>query len=193
MIVSRETETAFVKLGRLVRKWNGSINIVSRETLDALERRHIADSVAVYATGPGGGSWLDLGSGGGFPGVVVAILAGGRHPVTLIESDKRKCEFLRTVRRELNLNFDIVNKRIEETIPIEASVISARALAPLPKLLSLAIRHANDGTVFLFPKGANWQAEDVAARREWTYDLEQLDSLIQPGSVILRIRNVRRA
>ncbi|WP_281826253.1 16S rRNA (guanine(527)-N(7))-methyltransferase RsmG [Jannaschia rubra] len=182
-----------MKLGRLVRKWNRSVNLVSRETLDDLERRHIADSVAVYAAGTGGGSWLDLGSGGGFPGAVVAILAGGRHPVTLIESDKRKCEFLRTVRRELNLDFDIVNKRIEETIPIEASVISARALAPLPKLLSLAIRHANDGTVFLFPKGANWQAEDVAARREWTYDLEQLDSLIQPGSVILRIRNVRRA
>ncbi|SDY39041.1 16S rRNA (guanine527-N7)-methyltransferase [Jannaschia faecimaris] len=190
--VSRETQDALDHLEVLVRKWNPRINLVAKSTLAALQDRHFADGIALIRYGEGVGKWVDLGSGGGFPGLVVAIIEGGKRPIKLIESDGRKCAFLATARRELGLSVEIVNSRIEAADPQRAEVISARALAPLPGLLEFSARHVAEDGALLFLKGANWRSEDLVARKNWEYDLEVFDNPAGTGSVILKIKNARR-
>ncbi|CTQ49180.1 16S rRNA (guanine(527)-N(7))-methyltransferase RsmG [Jannaschia donghaensis] len=187
--VSRETSD---QLLQLVQKWNTKINLVAPSTLSQFHDKHIVDAIDLVACAQAGGKWLDLGSGGGFPGLVVAALDGGVRDVTLIESDRRKCAFLATARRELGLTCNILKTRIEDAEFQNASVISARALASLPKLLALSTPHVADNGELLFLKGRNWRDEDVEARRSWEYDLEVIDGTGNHGSVILRIRNARR-
>lgn len=152
--VSRET-AALTDYAAMLRKWNPAINLVSPTTLDEIETRHIADSraladIASAATG----NWVDLGSGGGFPGLVVAICRPDLH-VTLVESDRRKASFLRSVIREIGLkNATVIADRIESVDPLNASNVSARALASLPQLMPYVQRHLHpDGKAWLM-KGA---------------------------------------
>lgn len=190
--VSRETREAFDHFEAMVRKWTPKINLVASSTLPTFQDRHIADSVALSSLNLGPDPWVDLGSGGGFPGIVVAILQGHQRAVTLVESDQRKCAFLRAVKRELNLVCTIITGRIEEVAPQHAAVVSARALAPLPELLGLATRHVHPDGELLLSKGANWRREDVAARLNWSYDLDIIENATQIDSVVLRIKNARR-
>ena len=140
--VSRETISLLKRLGLLVEKWNKSINLISKKTVPEIWNRHILDSAQIfYANKKSFKKWLDIGSGAGFPGLVVAILAQEKNigsETVLVESDKRKCVFLSTVKRELNLNLSIINSRIESCERQQADVISARALADLPSLLDLS-------------------------------------------------------
>ena len=149
MNVSRET-AELAKLAALVRKWSPTINLVAPATLDAIEARHIDDSLQLVRLARfAAGDWLDLGSGGGFPGLVVAI-ARPDLSVILVESDARKCSFLRIAGRELDLaNLRILHGRIEAIPPQSAANLSARALAPLPDLLSYVGRHIG-------PQGRAW-------------------------------------
>lgn len=192
--VSRETGQKLHKYAELVRKWNPHINLVAPTTMSDLETRHIRDSAQLLSLVPKDAtSWLDLGSGGGLPGLVIAI---GRDDlkVTLIESDKRKASFLRTVGRELNLkNIEILPKRIEEVTPLHAGNISARALAPLPKLLSYVYHHISPtGTAWLM-KGKNWKSELDDAEKKWRFKTAVHASQTDPDAVILSITEIGHA
>lgn len=191
--VSRETE-ALAAYAALIRKWNSTINLVSPLTLDQLETRHIADCAALADISRDSiGSWVDLGSGGGLPGVVIAILRPDL-PVTMVESDKRKGSFLRAAIRELGLrNAEIVSQRIEDLDGLKAANVSARALAPLPQLMAYVVRHLGDGGRAWLMKGRNWQAELAEARRNWTFDLKTHPSATDADAAILEITRIGHA
>ena len=138
MSVSRETNRRLNAYTDVLIKWNRSINLVAPSTINSIHHRHISDSAQLYTLAePTDGRWLDLGSGGGLPGVVIAIMAAGTNvEFELVESDTRKAAFLRTVARELSLpNLAITAKRIESLPTGDHQFVSARALAPLKALL----------------------------------------------------------
>ncbi|NVO55924.1 16S rRNA (guanine(527)-N(7))-methyltransferase RsmG [Rhodobacteraceae bacterium B1Z28] len=193
--VSRETFTRLTTYVEMVERWNPKINLVSRNSLKEIWTRHILDSVQVYRCADTFRSWVDLGSGGGFPGMVCAIMAVETSPdskFTFIESDQRKSAFLRNVARECGVTCSVLPKRIEAVDPMGADVLSARALADLSLLLSFCDRHlAKDGTALLL-KGASWKKELADARQEWKFDAEPITSLTEPQAVILKIKGVSR-
>lgn len=194
--VSRETRARLERFAALVAKWSPAINLVSRGDLGDIWSRHVADSAQVHACAPETAlTWVDLGSGGGFPGAVVAILAAERRPelrVTCIEADARKAAFLRTVSRETGVAFDVVTARAETVPPARADVVSARALAPLDRLLAHAARHLTAGGTGLFPKGARHEEELSAARKRWRFRAERIKSVTNPQAVILKIGEISR-
>lgn len=193
--VSRETLDRLKVYTELVKKWNPRINLVSKRSLEDLWVRHILDSVQLYGEVENFKHWLDIGSGGGFPGMVIGILSASQFPemkVTLIESDKRKCTFLKTVARETDTKISVLSERIEQAEPQNADVVSARALADLKNLLEFAERHLVDGGTALFPKGVTWQREVENAQKEWHFDYEVTDSLTQSGAVILKVKGASR-
>ena len=189
--VSRETMARLEGYAATLVKWNPRINLVAPASVDTLWTRHILDSVQVFSCiDVKAGHWADLGSGGGFPGLVVAILAAEKAPqlrVTLVESDQRKATFLRTVLRETGVTAEVRSDRIEALAPLDAQILSARALAPLPKLLEFAARHLAKDGVALFQKGANWQKEIAAAQELWQFDVTTRGSLTEAEAVILKI------
>jgi len=191
MTVSRETE-ALQKYASLIRKWNPAINLVAPSTLSEVEIRHIADCRQLVEASRGAiGTWVDLGSGGGLPGMVVAICRPDLD-VSLVESDKRKSAFLRTVTRELSLsNVNIVTERIEEAKPLSSANVSARALAPLPLLMSYVARHLVDGGRAWLMKGRNWSSEVDEARKQWQFALRVHQSETDPDAAILEIADIR--
>ena len=155
--VSRETIDNLNVYVDILRKWNTTINLVSKGSITDVWKRHILDSAQLFKfVTHDMEKWLDIGSGAGFPGLVIAILAKGRFTnlqVTLIESDKRKCVFLNEVVRELDLNVKTLSKRIEDCPPHDADVISARALTQLENLLSYFTFHGRYNCKGLFLKG----------------------------------------
>lgn len=196
MDVSRETLEKLEVFSGVIQKWNPKINLVSKRSLEDLWIRHIVDSIQVFKTAPKDvSSWVDIGSGGGFPGVVAAIVGSQENPntqFTLIESDQRKSAFLRNAGRECGVNLKVISKRIEEVEPQNADILSARALADLSDLLAFADRHlSSDGTA-LFPKGENWKKEVEKSKSEWLFDYDAVTSLTEPSAVILKIRGIVR-
>lgn len=195
--VSRETFERLQAYAELLRKWNPRINLVSKSTLDGLWGRHIMDSAQIFDLAPKEArKWVDLGSGGGFPGLVVAIIAQELAPdlkVTLVESDQRKCAFLRTVARETGISVTVHAKRIEQIDPMNADVLSARALADLKLLLSFAERHLAKSGICLFPKGLTWEKEVKDARDSWRFSSEAIKSETEQNAVILRINEIEHA
>jgi len=197
LTVSRETLDHFKAFEDLVTKWNPRINLISKASTADIFQRHIADSAQLFNLAVGETSiWCDLGSGGGFPGIVVGILSKttarpGR--IILVESDKRKAVFLREVARQLEINVEVINDRIEAVPSIGADIVSARALAPLTKLCAFAERHSQDNGISIFPKGASHKVEIDEARRSWKFDLEAHQSLTDASSAILLLRNIRHA
>jgi len=183
-------QQALAQFAALVRLWSPKINLVAPQDLPVLEARHIADSAQLLdGIDLMQGRWADLGSGGGFPGIVLAVLLRDRDiDIHLVESDQRKATFLRRAARELELpRLQIHVKRIEALEPLDANIVSARALAPLPKLLPLVHRHlAVDGTAMLM-KGANWETEVAQARRSWHFDLQTRPSATDPRAMILHV------
>ncbi|MEO3477040.1 16S rRNA (guanine(527)-N(7))-methyltransferase RsmG [Phaeobacter sp. CAU 1743] len=193
--VSRETLDRLKIFEQVLLKWNPKINLVSRNSLDDLWTRHIIDSVQVFRCVSPPNHWVDIGSGGGLPGVIVAIMAAEESPntkVTLIESDQRKSAFLRTAARECGAKLTVISKRIEQADPQNADVLSARALADLSLLLEFSERHLSPTGTALFPKGANWKKEVDNARQRWRFDFEPITSLTEPDAVVLKIEGVAR-
>jgi len=196
MIVSRETHERLIAYEALVRKWNAKINLVAPSTLPEFNSRHIQDSIQIFdhVQFPEG-NWVDLGSGGGLPGIVVSIYA-QKAPLTvsLVESDQRKSAFLRTVIRELSLqNVSILTGRIENVPPLAANFVSARALAPLSVLLPMVRRHMHQDGTAIFLKGRSWKAECDEARNEWRFDVTSFPSKTDPDAAILKITGVSHA
>ena len=193
MDVSRETLDPIDRYLALLERWNGRIRLTGstndRTSLDG----HIADSECVAELGREyEGRWVDLGSGNGFPAIAVAMSrTGSGRETVMVDSDARKCAFLRTVLRELAIDGSVLCGRIEMLPPQQASVVSAKALADMPRLLEYAERHLVSNGVCLFPKGLGYATEVEAARRRWSFDLDVISH--RTGSVILRISGLGRA
>ncbi len=187
--VSRETGDRLEALVSTLERWQNAINLVSRSTLEGVWRRHVLDSAQLKQLVPAEAKTLvDLGSGAGFPGLVVAALRPDLE-VTLIESDARKAAFLGEAARRMMLEKPpkIVIGRIEAVPPSPADVITARALAPLGQLLAWADRHRTDTAICLFHKGKGWQAEVTGAMKDWDIPLQTFNSVTDLDAVILRI------
>ncbi len=205
--VSRETADRLSIYAGLLAQWQKAINLVAPGTLGDVWHRHMADSAQLVGLAPAGPlTWVDLGSGAGFPGLVVAILLAGRTgcKVTLVESDARKCAFLGEVVRKTGISgvlaVEILNGRIENSstqarLGTQArlrrvDVVSARALAPLDKLLGLAVPLFGPQTVGLFPKGRDVAAEIDAAQRLWRFQYELKPSRTDADGRIVVLRDL---
>jgi 16S rRNA (guanine527-N7)-methyltransferase len=194
--VSRETLARLGRYESLLGKWNQTINLVARGTIGTLWSRHFLDSAQLISHAPREGTWLDLGSGGGFPALVIASMVRETHPnmaFRLVESDSRKAVFLRTVIRELDLNALVLNERIEALEVEHVDVLSARALSSLDSLLAYANKHLKEGSIALFPKGATHQQELDEALENWVFDLQTIPSMTDPAAVIYAIKDIQRA
>lgn len=193
--VSRETLERLETYAAALTKWNPRINLVAKSTLADLWTRHFLDSAQVFDLAPEGRHWADLGAGGGFPGLVVAAMAVEKRPglrVTLVESDKRKAMFLMTVAREMGVEVQVISKRIEQIPPLNADILSARALAPLKTLLSFAEMHLAPGGAALFPKGENADNEIEESLASWRFVAEKFSSKTENKAVILKIGGIER-
>jgi 16S rRNA (guanine527-N7)-methyltransferase len=179
-----------------LRKWNPAINLVAASTLADAWRRHIAESAHLADLVEPPVHWADLGSGGGFPGLVVAILLAERSPqsrITLVESDGRKAAFLRQTATLAGVSVVVINRRIEEVPALRAGVVSARALAPLVRLLPLVHRHIAPDGIGLLPKGVRVAEELASVAGTWSFDLRRHPAPSTGGGDVLEIRNLRHA
>lgn len=181
-------------LAHLVR-WNGAINLVAKSTLPDAWERHVVDSAQLVPLSPATPChWVDLGSGAGFPGLVVGVILAETSPdtrVTLVESDRRKATFLRETARLLDLQISVLAVRAEALAPLSADVVSARALASLDKLVPLAARHLVADGIALFPKGANPESELASAACAWSFSAERLASRTDASAEILRLKGLK--
>ncbi len=193
-IVSRETFEKFKIFAALLKKWNPKINLVAKSTIDVLWERHFLDSIQFFdLIEKTGGKWVDLGSGGGFPGAVLAIMGSEIHEqpeIILIESDQRKAVFLRTVFRETGVSAKVLTTRIEKTPALNADLMTARALADLKTLLGFTKTHLSPAGTALFAKGENWKKELAEAREIWQFDSEVVKSRTDSNAVILKIQGL---
>ncbi len=193
--VSRETLQALELYQDLLRKWNQKINLVSPNTIEDSWNRHFRDSLRLFELVPSPPQrWCDLGSGAGFPGMVAAIAAkhaGWPTKFVLLESDQRKCTFLRTVSRETATPVTILAERIEDAPQQAADIVSARALAPLPRLLPWVMRHISGTGTALLPKGRTYQQELQEVRDNYAFSLEIEASEVDSESVILKLESIR--
>lgn len=192
--VSRETEQRLDVIVALLEKWQRTINLVAPASLPQLWTRHVADSLQLIPLAGDVRRWVDLGSGGGFPGLVVAAVLAERPDadVTLVESDSRKAAFLREAARLAELPVTVLPSRIEQVAAVLApgvEVVSARALAPLPRLLELAAPFLAQGATGLFLKGQDVDNELTQAAKSWRIDAEMRASLTDGGGHVLIVRN----
>ena len=194
--VSRETLDALKYFEDLVVLWNPAINLISNSSVSDLWSRHIVDSAQLFLfTLPDEGLWLDVGSGGGFPGIVVSIVAKELAPslrVVLVESDNRKCVFLRTVIRELGLCVKVINDRIENVKLDDVVYLSARALRNLNSLLFIVENNVSRETVCVFPKGRSYKKELVESQKNWKFDFHLVDSNTSEDSKVIVLKGLER-
>lgn len=189
--VSRETLDRLRIYADLLVKWQARINLVGPETIPTLWHRHFLDSAQVFPILPQTIHRLvDMGCGAGFPGLVLAIM--GVPEVHLIESDARKCAFLREVARVTAAPVTVHNARIEAVAPLAAEIVTARALAPLEKLLPWAERHLAPGGQCVFLKGKGSEDELTRASKEWNITCERVPSQTDPSATILHLKEVHR-
>jgi len=189
--VSRETQGRLEQFADLLVRWNVRINLVSRADTDVIWGRHVVDSIQLVDLIPSGTNRaVDLGSGAGFPGLVLAIVTGIEFD--LIESDQRKAAFLREAARVTGAPARIHATRIESANVAPAMLVTARALAPLPLLLDLAHRFLLPGAVALFPKGAEADRELTEAGRTWNMHVERFQSQTAKEGAILKLSEVVR-
>lgn len=194
--VSRETVETLRSFEAIVRRWSPVINLVSHSSLRSFWERHILDSAQLFHFYQSGGrSWIDIGSGAGLPGLVIAILAREKHPalkVTLIESDQRKATFLREAARQLSLSCDIIAQRAEVVPTLGADILSARAFSALSSLLPFAERHLMPDGVAIFPKGKSWRQEIEDARKGWSFRFDAEKSVSDHEAAVLVLREITR-
>lgn len=188
--VSREIRNKLQVYADELKRWQRVKNLVGPRTLDEIWTRHFSDSLQLADLAEGE-VWADLGAGAGFPGLVLA-LARPNTFVHLVESDGRKCAFLRHVARALSAPVKVWDCRIEEAVAMldpQPAVVTARALAPLDQLLGLSEKLLMAGATGLFPKGRDYAAELTKAAECWRFDVEAIPSCVDPDGRILRIRH----
>jgi 16S rRNA (guanine527-N7)-methyltransferase len=189
--VSRETLARLKAYVGLLTDWSARHNLVSKASLDEVWQRHVLDSAQLAPLIPPEAKTLaDLGSGAGFPGLVLAVLLRERVAVTLFEATRKKADFLHAVADRLGLAIDVRNERIEEAARASFDVLTARACASLPELLEYAQHFAGPGTVCLFLKGQNVGVELTEARKSWRMKVWEHPSITHPFGVVLEIREL---
>lgn len=188
--VSRETLDRLCRYEALLLEWRPRVNLVGRSTLPDLWHRHFLDSAQLFPLLPAKAGLIDLGSGAGFPGAVLAAM--GARDVHLIESDGRKCAFLEELNQALDLGMTIHRARIEQMAAWEAPCLTSRALAPLTRLLDWAEAFIGPSTICLFPKGQSVEEELTEASKKWNMTTECLPSRTSPTGTVLRLTGVER-
>ncbi|TGQ35017.1 MULTISPECIES: 16S rRNA (guanine(527)-N(7))-methyltransferase RsmG [unclassified Mesorhizobium] len=195
--VSRETFDRLVEFERVFQKWNRRINLAAQSTLDDVWRRHILDSAQLARIKPDARRWVDLGSGGGFPGLILAFLLAERDgaSIDLVESNRKKASFLQAVVGQFGLPARIIARRIDDSYPLVSApqIVTARALASLPALLELSAPWLTNGARGLFHKGRDYRAEVEESAHRWTFDLVEHSSMTDPHGVILELSDLRPA
>jgi 16S rRNA (guanine527-N7)-methyltransferase len=191
--VSRETEDRLAIFVELLDRWRQKTNLISNSTFATVWTRHIADSAQLSALAPDAKRWVDMGSGAGFPGLVIAIQLAGVPGalVHCIESDRRKCAFLREAARATGAAAAIHPQRVEAIEPKSlgtVDAVTARAFAPLPLTLELARPWMERGAIAVFPRGESAKDQIAALPEAWAYAIETLQSVVNPKAAILRIR-----
>lgn len=193
--VSRETYERLAEFESTFLKWAGRINLAAPSTLGDVWSRHILDSAQLASLAGEARHWLDIGSGGGFPGAVMAIILQDRTggQIDLVESNRKKAAFLQNALGRYKGSVRVHARRIEEVYGIvgQPEVVTARALAPLPLLLDLVSPWLTGGATGLFHKGRDYRAEVQESGDAWNLDLIEHESRIDPESVVLEIRNLR--
>ncbi len=195
--VSRETFDRLVAFEQLFLKWNRSINLAAPSTLDDVWGRHILDSAQLARIAPDAKRWADLGSGGGFPGLVLAFLLVEREgaSIDLVESNRKKASFLQAVIGQFGLPARVVARRIDDSYTLVSApeIVTARALAALPALLDLSAPWLTKGSRALFHKGRDYRAEVEESAHRWAFDLVEHPSMTDAHGVILEVTDLRTA
>jgi len=188
--VPRGTMDRLDNLVELVTAENSRQNLIARSTLDSIWARHILDSAQLLDYAPAAGPWLDIGTGAGFPGLVVAILRA--QPMLLVESRRLRSAFLAEVVHQLGLPaVTVVDQKVEAVATQPVRVISARALAPLEKIFTLAHRFADEDTIWILPKGRSVQQELAVARESWQGSFHVKQSITDCDAAIVVAQAVR--
>jgi 16S rRNA (guanine527-N7)-methyltransferase len=192
--VSRETLARLKLYAGLLEDWNARMNLVSQGSIKDLWKRHFLDSAQLFPLIPHDAeSLVDLGSGAGFPGLVLAVMLAETRAirVVLYESTAKKCAFLREAANRLGVSVEVRNTRIEQANPEPFAVVTARACAPLTQLLAYVRPFQDKGTLCLFLKGQNVGAELAEAHKDWKMVVKRHQSLSDPSGVVLEVRELR--
>jgi len=191
--VPRETMAKLSIYAEMLSDWQTRMNLVGAATLPHVWERHFADSAQLLPLAPRGTTWLDIGAGAGFPGIVIALLDPMAH-LTLVESVAKKCRFLAAVVAELGLKsrITIENRRIEDLRPLAPQIITARALASLTQLFRWGLPHAKSDTIWLLPKGARYEAEIADAKSRFHFHHEEIPSRTSLDARIIKATGVAR-
>lgn len=194
--VSHETINDLKTFQNMVLEWNNKFNLISKSSENNIWDRHILDSLQLCRfIDIEDRIMYDFGSGAGFPAIVLAIVSKKMFPhlqITLIESIGKKVTFLNEVKKELNLNINIIQDRIENLKLPKADIIFSRGLASLDKLLEYAYAYMNKNTRLVFPKGEKWKEEVLIAEKKWIFHYQAEQSETNENSCILYIKNIRR-
>ena len=192
--VSRETLSGFYEYKTLLYKWNEKINLVSKHTLINIWERHFLDSGQIIIDVEASGKrWVDVGSGAGFPGLVVALLLRDRKvdcDLVLVEKHPKKVFFLKEVIRKLNLSVEVVNDNIYTLEPLNADILTARAFSELNNLMEIAFRHRKKEGICLFLKGENYKIELDKTLNNWFFDYDIVGSLSSSSGNIIRVKKI---
>ena len=192
--VSRETLNGFYEYETLLSKWNEKINLVSKNTLVDIWERHFLDSGQIIKhVEVSGKRWVDVGSGAGFPGLVVALLLRDRKidcDLVVVEKNSKKVFFLNEVIRKLNLSVEVVNDKIDNLEPLNADILTARAFSELNNLIEIAFRHRKKEGICLFLKGENYRMELDKTLNYWFFDYDIIDSLSSSSGKIIRVKKI---
>ena len=192
--VSRETLNGFYEYKTLLCKWNEKINLVSKHTLADIWERHFLDSGQIIIDVDASGKrWVDVGSGAGFPGLVVALLLRDRKvdcDLILVEKHPKKVFFLKEVIRKLNLSVEVVNENIYTLEPLNADILTARAFSELNNLMEIAFRHRKKEGICLFLKGENYKIELDKTLNNWFFDYDIVGSLSSSSGNIIRVKKI---
>lgn len=177
----------------LLAEWNEVMNLVGPLTIATYWTRHALDSAQLIPLAPESITWADLGAGAGLPGVVLAILLKGRAGATvhLVESMTKRCRFLEVVAKDLDLPVQIHNARAED-LKLKVDIVTARACAPMTKLLGFAEPYLRSGAVGLFLKGQDVETELAEARKAWTFDADLRTSQSDPRGRIVQVKRLSR-
>lgn len=194
--VSRETQTALEAFEQHLIDWSASINLVSKSTLDDFWSRHAIDSAQlILKSDPNDKSWVDFGSGAGFPGLIIAALlkqSGDNYRVRLIDNSLKRCAFLRESARLLNVKVEVINSDLEKVVPEKFDVVTARAFTNLTNLLNYSHPYAALGAKLLFLKGENVQTEVNEASTKYSFEFKISPSLAHSRGCIIEISELAK-
>ncbi len=188
--VSRETFERLSLYHDLLLKWQSKVNLISPDTISSTWNRHFLDAIQIFPMIDPAKKIIDMGTGGGFPGMVIAIA--GASNVHLIESDTKKILFLREVARITNTSVTIHHARMEDAVTDSADIIVSRACSPLASLLSLASHYVSHETICLFHKGKNYSKELEDALLHWNFSHETITSVTDTQSAILKLTAIQK-